>query len=606
MSLQLLGLPAELLHRCLYFLDGYSLLNCRRINRLFNTIIKQSTALQYAIELFAACAEDNPSCALSVSEKLQRLHRRQDAWHRFIRHKFISVDVQHIPSGIYDFTGGVYILGEAPQGMSRFTSGLKYICLPSLDELEDDKEVQIPWHSMETKDAIVDLGMAIQEHDLIAVVTQRTVSSDPSYTRDIFIEFIQFSTGKPHPLASKPMFTVYHNVEALGHASIGIEIVGDLLVLLLTFPFSPTTDDRLFVYNWKTATRTIVHTAHPNTYTSFTFISPTALVMPNNRLATLELFDLTAIGARATLIPVRLNLPALRLRCRIIRAACRGEPNPAPAGLNHRSDQPFHDRAEDALIVFNFLIQQQPRAHGLIAVSCVVHRSTLLDWFERRRYADGELELFWEDWGGPRGTRWFDANFVVTRWVTTTCGQRFAVVKEDGPSRISVMDFNPYRVRRIMADDKALPEGVEIPAKTVREAIRGREKRRAFAADGIFDSDMDMDEMDADYEQYGFALYEEEEGVWDEEEDQERVRMDMVPIEKTEEATVWLNCLPTSLPEDLEVFAIPVESSLPYVETVTKRRVRFDAVLIDGERIIGMYMDELHDRVRKVDILYMG
>ncbi|TFK53869.1 hypothetical protein OE88DRAFT_1625482 [Heliocybe sulcata] len=515
-QLQLLDLPAELLHRCLFFLDVLDLLNCRQINRLFNNIIQQSAALQYTIELFAACAEDNPSCALHVSEKLERLRRRQDSWSRFVRHRTLSVDVQHAMSGMYDFTGGVYILGEAGMETSFSTIALKYICLPSLDDLEAGKESNLPWHSMELTNAILDTGTAIEEHDLIAPVGQRTANNNTPRTREIFIELIQFSTGQPHPLACMPMFTVVHEKEVLGHASVEIAIVGDLLALLLTFPLSPThvTDDRLFVYNWKTATELIVHTADPRTYTTFTFISPTVLVMPNNDLATLELFDLSAAGSDKPLIPVQLQLPPLRARSHILRTECASEPSPASPCPDRCSSQPFRESAENAVIIFHFLIHQEPLGNAVVPVSCIVHRRTLYEWFRRRRDSQsGTTVIRWPFWGPP-GTRWFDTSEVEMQWTRTISGQRFASIREDRPSRISIMDFNRYKVRRMMTDGKVLP--------------------------------------------------------------------------RTEEATVWLNCLPTWLPEDMGVFESPVESRLPYVETVSHRKVRYDGILIDGERIIGI------------------
>ncbi|EPQ57661.1 hypothetical protein GLOTRDRAFT_74568 [Gloeophyllum trabeum ATCC 11539] len=526
----LVGLPTELLVRCLYFLEYIDLLACRAVNRLLNTVINESSLLQYTIELAAAHAEDNPYCDLPASEKLRQLKARQNGWLYFNVAETIAVDVKHRPSGIYDFTGGVYLLGEAPHfGGPRPTKGLQYIRLPSLGEARAIRG-ELPWHGIDVKEDIVDVGLAVQEHDLIAVVTHAAIIGPNSRT---FISFqiLQFSTGKPHPLAAQPVIPVVEATTLFGHISVGIEIVGDLLVLLLTFPFALDAEDRLYVFDWKTGDVKLTHTARGMTYTSFTFLSPTTIVLPNLQAATLELCDLTDPdpGPPPRLkIHTRLGLPRLYSTCRIMRVGCRGEPNPAPSPRGPRYPRdpaPFHDAPADAIIVFNLLIQEQPLLQQLTSVSFVVHRSSLL-----ARLAAG-AQVPWARWG-PRATRWFDSDDVPTRWITTTCGQRYVTTADELPSRVTVMDFGRHAVGRALA--------------------------RA------------------------------------------------VPVELEDGKRVWVHVLPSTLPDQLNVFEEEVTSELPYVETISDLEFEYDAVLMDEERIIGMKMDDVNDRVDQIDILYMS
>ena len=68
------------------------------------------------------------------------------------------------------------------------------------------------------------------------------------------IKLLQLSTGNDHPLASQPnLFALEYHV--LVPPSLNIEIVGDKLVVLISFSFGAW-DRRqpvqLFVWNWKT------------------------------------------------------------------------------------------------------------------------------------------------------------------------------------------------------------------------------------------------------------------------------------------------------------------------------------------------------------------
>lgn len=82
------------------------------------------------------------------------------------------------------------------------------------------------------------------------------VNTQP-HMNEIELQLLEFSTGLRHPLASKWRFPVAKLL--LDRPSIGIEIVGDHLVLVLSSynnhwrPYNA-----VFVYDWKTATQKIV------------------------------------------------------------------------------------------------------------------------------------------------------------------------------------------------------------------------------------------------------------------------------------------------------------------------------------------------------------
>jgi hypothetical protein len=67
------------------------------------------------------------------------------------------------------------------------------------------------------------------------------------------IRLLRFSTGQPHPLAEQPIIFITTKSLLLGHCNIHIEIVGDFLALLITFPEARDEHaDMFFLVRWKT------------------------------------------------------------------------------------------------------------------------------------------------------------------------------------------------------------------------------------------------------------------------------------------------------------------------------------------------------------------
>ncbi|KDQ56114.1 hypothetical protein JAAARDRAFT_36902 [Jaapia argillacea MUCL 33604] len=524
MSQTLISLPPELLIRILCYLPLSSLTSCLLTCKSLYTLITTSTILQYLIELESTSTSDNPLSPFSLSEKLSKLRARSEAWRKLSIAKTVGVRIKHRPSGIYDFTGGVYLLGVAEVGSLRPTKGLKYVELPSLD----DGEVKSPeWKSIEVGEDIIDIGLALREHDLLAVVAYHDDPTDllptPLTPQIITIHLLQFSASStsskpcPHPLASQPVLFVCKVMGAQGHCSLGIEIVGDTLALLLTFPYSgPTTKDWLYIWDWKKGYLKATYDADWMTYTTLAFLSEHVLLLPNLTTQSLDLVPIPPTASYPTSsyppAPTRLRtsislgLPPLKSICTIIRMACRAEPNPLGAAYyeskansgGNEDTQGFHDAPEDAILIFNMLIQDTvPLRFGHVSsVSFVVHRSSLLRYFRApspplsfpplpsvsKMDLDPESQsrssspedppcptLDFPLWGPP-ATRWFLTDNTPTRWITTTCGQRYVSVLEDNASPIVVRDFGRLAVKKM--------EGVWKEQKARRERRTKEEKRR--------------------------------------------------------------------------------------------------------------------------------
>jgi hypothetical protein len=291
----------------------------------------------------------------------------------------------------------------------------------------------------------------------------------------------------------------------------------------------------------------------------FSFLSQDTLVIPNLIQNTLEIVKI-AIDESDDIprfIPLcKLGLPPLTQRASIVRFGCRAEPNPTgsgPLAIHAPSHRPFRDKAADAVILFNLLIEYLhlptmdlgfPETRPF---SFIVHRHALLAHVPAAlrscppfRVNSGSVptpvEVPWSAWG-IAATRWFESDPASVRWITTTAGQRAVAMEDSVRTPIIVRDFNPYTVRTARA----------------RAAAKGRTQ----------------------------------ECNWSE----------PLPNGNRTILTVEESVLPAGV-----AFKEDVRSALPYVEIVTQNVYRYEGVLIDEERILGLKV-RLRICVSSLDVL---
>jgi hypothetical protein len=237
-----------------------------------------------------------------------------------------------------------------------------------------------------------------------------------------------------------------------------------------------------------------------------------------------------------------LNLPPLTHSASIIRFNCRAEPNPTgsgPLAIPAPSSRPFHDKAEDAIILFTILIEDIQMHLGqfrsrMRPFSFIVHRRALLDhvpsadracapFCSTPEPAPETVQVSWEAWGAS-ATRWFEGDPASMRYITTTAGQRAVTMKDAASTPIIVRDFNPYAVCSA---------------------------RARAAAGGHLQQGCDWSEDLPNGNMMGL---------------------------KVDDSVLAAG----------SVFKHDVRSSLPYVEIVTREEYRYEGVLIDEERILGL------------------
>lgn len=180
------------------------------------------------------------------------------------------------------------------------------------------------------------------------------------------------------------------------------------------------------------------------------FLSPTVLVIASTHSpASLDIWDLERARTVRSLL-----LPTLQPHMEYRSISARGEPNPY---LSHSRDTTFQPKVfydpQQSIVVFNVHVQI---SNGLSWRSAlvVVHRRALLE--AAHREAGSEHAVRYADWG-QKITRWIPASELSTRWITTSAGQRMAVIHDtrgfrmadrSGAEGIRIYDFNPFHVRK--------------------------------------------------------------------------------------------------------------------------------------------------------------
>jgi predicted ATPase len=66
------------------------------------------------------------------------------------------------------------------------------------------------------------------------------------------IRLLSFSTGQPHPLAEKSIIFITTKSLLLGRCNVVVDIVGEFLALLITYPMARSeSEDAFFLVRWK-------------------------------------------------------------------------------------------------------------------------------------------------------------------------------------------------------------------------------------------------------------------------------------------------------------------------------------------------------------------
>ena len=165
-----LRIPPELIIRTLQYLSPEDIISCRRTCRTMYNICNEPY-LRYLVQMERCGVNDDLRPGLCYPDRLHILERREKAWEMLDFRKSVQVCMPFDSTGIYDFTGGAFLLGTRRNNSSRRpTIGYSYVSLPTFsEEKENQREVQ--WMELNLGIQILDVGLAVHEHDLIAALT---------------------------------------------------------------------------------------------------------------------------------------------------------------------------------------------------------------------------------------------------------------------------------------------------------------------------------------------------------------------------------------------------------------------------------------------------
>ncbi|KAG5641532.1 hypothetical protein DXG03_004807 [Asterophora parasitica] len=543
----ILQIPAELTLRILCHLDLPDLLSASLTNSTLNNYVQTFQVLQYRFLSHAARIEDTPHTDVVVGERFERLKRREDGWARLNVDFSRSLPVHFDISGIYELMGGIYLLGDSNRRK------LHYCRLPSTPS------DPLSWSFIDARCMYIDVGMNIYEHDLIAIVTSQLHPTNGAF-HEILVQFVEFSTGRPHPRAHNPILPVAVTLTA--HPSVGIEIVGNRLAVIIHHQRPTHPDDTICVYDWQSGHLLLMLPHHGYAYASLTFLSPTLLLLPRTASGVLDIWEIPSDNSAPPTTPrYALSLPRLSPSHFCISLSCRGENNPtapqpgAPKAQHAHHQPPFRTTANDSIVLLQMRTVKL-EGDGWVSdeFSIFVTRGALLEVCQKWSAAesagdDGVVALRWDQWG-PGITRWIDASKTQTRWITTSAGTRCVLTKSLGND-----DFEDAAVREIDEGDNAPP-----PLRVLD--FNSIVLRKLAGGNYVIDRSA-------------------------------------VDIEVVTEPSTLVS----------EVFEEPVVSELPYVSFTPRNSTRFEgfeSVLMDEDRLIGLRVDADTQNVVGIEVMHIG
>lgn len=142
-----------------------------------------SYELRYQMRLESAGLQDNPYCKTSIPDRFAYLQARESSWGFFQKQFLVDSPIPLKSTTDYDLTSSIYLLGKAGDGDANenLMMGIQHLKLPSLfsDSKADDTDT-ITWSFVNLDMHIVEIGTAIEEHDLLVCIVRFVFALPPS------------------------------------------------------------------------------------------------------------------------------------------------------------------------------------------------------------------------------------------------------------------------------------------------------------------------------------------------------------------------------------------------------------------------------------------
>ncbi|KLO15603.1 hypothetical protein SCHPADRAFT_849336 [Schizopora paradoxa] len=490
--MNLLSLPSELIILILAYLKARDILAFSRCRRSTRDIVVDSDVLQYLMVMETTGLENShrsPLQKMSMRDRLTHIQRKEEIWRelRLPDARHWTIPVTHMHSHVHSLSSGLYILGDAsPDPQSSRIVGLHYLELPKCGHFQGAKN-SLRWTHVALDGEVLNVGLSLEEDDLIAALTASVSSNDPN-TQIFKLCLRKFSTWCPHPMARETTIRVCEYSGNDDQRVATITIAGHYLLLLMK-SLTPNSLDEFFVYDWTTSLLLKRLPAPSFTYRDVSFLSTDTLLLTNIRENTLELLKLrnvegTTSSDKELVWVAKLGLPPLRPGRAMVSLSCctdrirRGEEVPIASNLpdsnkrpppstplleNNCGDTKYgelgpHCRPDKALVQFRTYIQaaDMPADENMVYFSFVAHREVILrhanegDWKHGVQDKTSISAVPWLAWG-PKSTRWGGKDEADAAWMANIAGQRNVVNSGHNPRPICVRDYNIFSVNRTLS-----------------------------------------------------------------------------------------------------------------------------------------------------------
>jgi len=166
--MSLLRIPPELVVQILLYLSPNDIISCKRTCRMLYDI-GGVPVLRYLVQMERCAVSDDMRPGLGYLERFRILEKREEAWATLNFRRSVQISVPFESTGLYDFNGGAFLLGRRLDwARHEPTVWCSYVSLPSLLDAQDQK---FEWKGLYLETQILDIGLAVHEHDLIAALT---------------------------------------------------------------------------------------------------------------------------------------------------------------------------------------------------------------------------------------------------------------------------------------------------------------------------------------------------------------------------------------------------------------------------------------------------
>ncbi|KAI9507499.1 hypothetical protein F5148DRAFT_106882 [Russula earlei] len=477
-----LDLPTEVIILIVCLLPLREVAACKRLCRRIRSLIQDSQLLQYHFRTMCSGVEDLFLPGIGSHEFLKSLVQWEMAWQkfdigeRFARHRYQNVlwTVEHIVQN------GHIVAMRLVDSSWLTTPGWSYADISRVLLRGGESPQALSWTDIQLDTSISPKAYVLDvNQDLVAMVYYRD-----AMWRRIEIQFLRFSTGRPHDLARGAALDLELNCRSPSDCEIAMEVMGPFLIMVVinrTRLRLSGRHQKIYFVEWKEGRMRCVRRVRDGTYFPVVaFVSKDLIILARKRDFSFEVCEIsqgddcsTSILRTVCILRLPSLHPSTRVRFHMRNRTPFASNSSTPALRSNRL--PFRSSPADALLGFEVSVRRHSRPGSENRrLAFWVHHNTFrkyaaeaakhprISLFSKSsrglrglasRLVNGISYAFstppvlhWVEWG-PTSTRWRECSDDL-RDRQTLAGMRCAVVNHGS---LTLMDFSPGRLALLLA-----------------------------------------------------------------------------------------------------------------------------------------------------------